>query len=340
MGIGTDIGGSIRVPAAYMGLYGLKGSVARMPHAGLMGSHDGMDAIIGALGPLATSARDLEFFCRVMLQYQPWLVEPSLLEIPWRPEVAEGLHGIPTKLCIAILWDDGVVLPHPPILGALKQTRDALVRAGHEVIKWDPVDHQKAWDLVCKLYFLDGGEEYRNVLRNDPPVPQTAWIMSQVPNNGSPFSVAEIFQLNVERETFRAKVVAHWNETQTLTTTGRPIDAILSPVAPTLAPPHDTTRWWGYTSYWNLMDFTAAVFPVGRFQATSYQCPDISSDFVIPTEPRNDVERFIRSQWDPLTYDNAAVSLQLIGRRLNEEKVLGMLQKVEDALREQSAFKV
>ena len=30
-----------------MGLYGLKGSVARMPHAGLLGSHDGMDAILG-----------------------------------------------------------------------------------------------------------------------------------------------------------------------------------------------------------------------------------------------------------------------------------------------------
>lgn len=67
LGIGTDIGGSIvsdlfflfpevadthrpfrqRIPAAHTGLYGLKGSVARMPHAGLMGSHDGMDAIVG-----------------------------------------------------------------------------------------------------------------------------------------------------------------------------------------------------------------------------------------------------------------------------------------------------
>ena len=45
-----------RIPAAYTGLYGLKGSVGRMPHAGLMGSHDGMDAIVGALGPLASLA--------------------------------------------------------------------------------------------------------------------------------------------------------------------------------------------------------------------------------------------------------------------------------------------
>ncbi|KAI0348296.1 amidase [Trametopsis cervina] len=332
LGIGTDIGGSIRIPAAHVGLYGLKGSVARMPHAGLMGSHDGMDAIVGALGPIATSARDLALFCRVMLEYNPWLVEPSLLEIPWKQDVADGLHT-PKKLCFAILWDDGVVLPHPPVLDALKRTKEALLKAGHQVVNWKPVDHQYAWELVCKLYFLDGGDEYRAILRNDPPVPQTEWIMSHVPNNGAPFSVPDIFKLNLEREAFRANIAAHWNESQSYTTTGRPIDAILSPVAPTLAPPHDTTRWWGYTSYWNLMDFSTAVFPAGRFQAKSYHNLNVSADFVPPAQPRNAVEEYVRAQWDPLTYDNAAVGLQIVGRRLNEEKVLGMLRTVEDALR-------
>lgn len=157
--------------------------------------------------------------------------------------------------------------------------------------------------------------------------------MSQVPNNGRPFTVAEVFKLNLAREAFRAKVAAQWNATRLRTTTSRPVDAILSPVAPTLAPPHDSTRWWGYTSYWNLMDFSAAVFPVGgRLQAASYESLDISSEFATPKQPRNAVERFIQEQWNPMTYDNAAVSLQLIGRRLNEEKVLGMLNRVEDAM--------
>ena len=140
-----------RIPAGYMGLYCLKGSVGRLPHAGLMGSHDGMDAIIGALGPLATSARDLALFCQVMSQYEPWLIEPPLIEIPWKQEIVDGA-GLPTKLSIAILWDDGVVTPHPPILDALKRTRDALVAAGHDVISWDPIEHQEAWDLiVCSV---------------------------------------------------------------------------------------------------------------------------------------------------------------------------------------------
>ncbi|EKM61669.1 uncharacterized protein PHACADRAFT_248414 [Phanerochaete carnosa HHB-10118-sp] len=331
LGIGTDIGGSIRIPAAHMGLYGLKGSVARMPHAGLLGSHDGMDAITGALGPIATSARDLALFCRVMLQYRPWLLEPPLIEMPWRQDVVDGVD-IPNQLCIAILWDDGVVAPHPPILDALKRAKDALLAAGHEVITWEPVGHQEAWDLILKLYFLDGGAEYRETLAHDPPVPQIEWMMSQVPNDGAPFSVAEIFRLNLAREAFRAKILQHWNSTEARTRTGRPVDAVLSPVAPTLAPPHDTTRWWGYTSYWNLMDYSAAVFPVGRLDADEYRARDVSADIVLPSDSRNPTEEFIRAQWAPQTYHNAAVSLQLIGRRLNEERVLGMLRKVEDAL--------
>lgn len=46
---------------------------------------------------------------------------------------------------------------------------------------------------------------------------------------------------------------------------------------------------------------------------------------------RNDVEDFIRSQWDSKTYENAPISLQLVGRRHNEEKLLAILNKVEEA---------
>ena len=123
-----------------------------MPHAGLLGSHDGMDAIVGVLGPLTRSARDLRFFCKVMLDYKPWMMEPQLIEIPWKDDIARGL-GIPEKLSFAILWDDGVVTPHPPIKEALEKTRDALVAAGHNVVDWQPLQHQYAWDLiVCALF--------------------------------------------------------------------------------------------------------------------------------------------------------------------------------------------
>lgn len=163
-------------------------------------------------------------------------------------------------------------------------------------------------------------------------VPQSDWIMQQVPNNGKPFTVAETFELNRAREMFRSKVVAHWNNTCRRTTTGRSVDAILSPVAPTLAPPHDTTRWWGYTSYWNLMDFPAVVFPTGRFRAHDNIPFDVSGEPVHGTRPRSAMEEYIKGQWAPETYDNAPVALQLIGRRLDEERLLGILSVVEQSL--------
>jgi len=71
LGIGTDIGGSIRVPAAFCGLYGLKPSVARLPHGGLSGAHGGMENIIGCVGPLATSLEDMRLFCDVSMLVSP-----------------------------------------------------------------------------------------------------------------------------------------------------------------------------------------------------------------------------------------------------------------------------
>ncbi len=166
------------------------------------------------------------------------------------------------------------------------------------------------------------------MLAQDPPVPQTQWIMDQVPNGGRPYGIDEVFKINLEREAFRTKVLAHWHAHTGRTASGRVVDAILSPVAATLAPRHDATRWWRYTSYWNLMDYPTVVFPVGRFRAAGHARADAGA----VDEPRNETERVVRAEWDPATYDGIPVSLQLVGKRLNEERLLGMLGRVEDAL--------
>lgn len=111
-----------RGPAGCTGIYGFKASVARMPHAGLLGNHHGMDAIVGVVGPMARSLRDIALFCRVMSDYKSWLLEHAVLDFPWREEIVRGI-GQPEKLTVAILWDDGFVRPHPPILSALEQTK-------------------------------------------------------------------------------------------------------------------------------------------------------------------------------------------------------------------------
>ncbi|CEL54287.1 fatty-acid amide hydrolase [Rhizoctonia solani AG-1 IB] len=333
MGVGTDIGGSIRCvdDQAWSGLYGFKPSVARMPHTGLLGSHDGMDNIVGVVGPLAHSARDLELFCRVMSQYESWTLEHQILNMPWNQTVAQSRgEGLPKRLVIGILSDDGVVAPHPPIAAQLQKTRAALLAAGHEVIDWIPMEHQEAWDLIVKLYLLDGGKEYRATLAEsgEPAMPLVEWMLSHAAGRG-PYSVDQIWALNVAREQFRARGLRHWNASASRSEQGRAFDAVLCPVAPTLASPHDTTRWWGYSSYWNLLDLPAVVFPSGKpLDATTW---DRSQETALPVA-RNAVEEFVRNQWDANTYNGAPVSLQLVGRRLHEEKVLAILNVVEDAV--------
>jgi amidase len=203
-----------------------------------------MDAIVGSAGPMTRSARDLALFSKVMLDAEPWLIEPQILEIPWRQNLVEGPTG-GRKLSVAILWDDGVVSPHPPILQALRDTERVLQAAGHDVIRWQPIDnHQAAWDLISTLYFPDGAQEYRDLMRDtgDTPVPQTEWILGFAPDHV--LTLQETWKLNVDREAFRTQLAAHWLASKEKTKKRQPVDVVLTPVAPTLAPPHDTSRWW------------------------------------------------------------------------------------------------
>ncbi len=63
-----------------------------------------------------------------------------------------------------------------------------------------------------------------------------------------------------------AENLADWNSTATSAAEGGEpegiVDVVLCPAAPGVAPPLDTSRYWGYTSQWNLLDYPAVVFPV------------------------------------------------------------------------------
>lgn len=60
-----------------------------------------------------------------------------------------------------------------------------------------------------------------------------------------------------------------WNDSAQLTGTGRPIDALICPVAPALGAPHDFNIYWGYTTLFNLVDYPSTVLPVKGFKVDS-----------------------------------------------------------------------
>lgn len=101
LGLGTDIGGSIRAPAAFGNCYGLRPTALRVPVLGHAGITAGQESIRGVAGPLATSVAGLEVFMKTILDQVPWDHDTSLAPVPWRTDVALG------DFTVGVLWDDG-----------------------------------------------------------------------------------------------------------------------------------------------------------------------------------------------------------------------------------------
>lgn len=96
-------------------------------------------------GPMARTLEDITLFSKAVVDAQPWLVDPKCVPILWR--TMEPLK----KLKIAVLWNDGVVAPTPPVARALKETVEKLKSAGHELVEWDPVLHPKALNFLVSV---------------------------------------------------------------------------------------------------------------------------------------------------------------------------------------------
>jgi amidase len=191
MGIGTDIGGSIRVPSAFCGIHGFKPSVGRTPHSGLSGLHDGMQNIIGVVGPMTRSLDDVNLFMSVALGNGAFLREPAMIEKPWR-----GMSSSTQIKRVGVMLHDGMVHPHPPVTRALEEVANALQRSGVDVVDWQPDFHQELLDLANQAYFQDGGKEYYDVLEEgqEPCVHLLARSLSR---NAGEISVAQSWKVRM-----------------------------------------------------------------------------------------------------------------------------------------------
>ncbi|KAI4214277.1 MAG: hypothetical protein L6R36_009433, partial [Xanthoria steineri] len=157
LGIGTDIGGSIRSPAANNGIYGLKPTAFRIPTDGWSSTAPGADPIATVIGPLSTSLGGLKLFMETVLLAQPWLQGPALLPIPWNSSYHISSQR---PLKIAIMLNDGIAQPNPPITRALKTLALRLATMLNvTIVDWIPHLHDEAWAIISSLYFTDGGAE-------------------------------------------------------------------------------------------------------------------------------------------------------------------------------------
>ncbi|MGH7893319.1 MAG: amidase, partial [Candidatus Binatia bacterium] len=120
---GGDGGGSIRIPAAYTGLVGLKATFGRIPR-GRFGFRDWTDTI--SRGPLARSVRDTALWVDAVAGYDPF--DPDSLQHPGY-RFTDGLEDAPRGLRIAYLATLGYGHVAPDVRRVVEDAVGALGRA-------------------------------------------------------------------------------------------------------------------------------------------------------------------------------------------------------------------
>lgn len=267
LGIGTDIGGSIRSPSANNGLYGLRPTSYRLPIAGCAATMTGQEHIVPVIGPISTSLEGVKHFMRAIISQKPWLQDPTLLPFPWRDDVNHISQSNGRRsLKIAVLWHDAVVQPHPPVQRALRDVCERLKTVeGVEVVDWKPYKHDLAWTIISSLYFADGAQDEKRAIEasGEPWRPLSNFIINEQPCVKE-LTIPELWEWTEKRDQYRTDYAKLWNETAVELNSERErgVDAILCPVGPGAAPPLNNARYWGYTAQWNLLDYPALVFPV------------------------------------------------------------------------------
>lgn len=246
LGVGTDIGGSIRIPALCNGTYGFKPSSWRVPYGGQTAPVKvGSPGFPPVAGPLANSFEDLHLFMRHVIEAKPWDKDFLALPIPWRASAADEQFP---RLRIGYLLEAPELPVHPPVRRALEESAKKLAAAGFDVVPIkDFPSFQTGIDLACDCYSLDNNKTWKKFIQDsgEPMIPsleKTEWAI----NRKEKYELEEVFDINMAWAGYKAQWQKVWTENR--------VDVILCPGAENTAVLHDTYGIPAYTMVWNLLE--------------------------------------------------------------------------------------
>jgi amidase len=253
-GLGTDMAGSVRIPAHFCGIAGLKPTVGQVPSAGQFPANAGPYSLGSAIGPMARRVEDLNLIFNVLSGNLTQKIEPH--------QLAGQRAGWYT--------DDNVTPVTNETRLAVKTAVRALSEAGLLVAEVRPPGIDRGHDLWLKLFSRATVVQLREIYKDQENQGGdfVRWRLARAVDEKAA-ELDDYISWWMERDRLRAKLI-EWMK-------GTPL--LIAPVGATPAYAHGTNkltvdgntistfRAFSYSQTFNVFDLPSVAVPAGRSAA-------------------------------------------------------------------------
>jgi fatty acid amide hydrolase len=344
LGLGTDIGGSVRIPAAFCGISSLRPTADRCPDVGRGSIAIGQRAVASQVGPMGRAVEDLALAL----------------------EVINGGHGIDTiatvplgdfrkvdiaGLRVAVANDDGVMAPSAAVWRGVGEAADILRAAGAAVTPWSVLPGAEVTELILACFSADRGRGMRDLVRGGKVDPRAGLNLNlaRLPRSLRMAAAALLALLGQRRTAATMRLFAsgsaydYWQATARVMefrgrfrdaldrAAGGPIDLILMPAYAVPAVRHKATINMPFAGSYALLSpvlgYPAGVVPVSRVRADEESGRKNSFDVVERTALATDRGSA-----------GLPIGVQLMGRPWRDDVVLAAMRAIEQAARKGADF--
>jgi amidase len=248
LGVGNDMAGSIRVPAHFCGIAGLKPTTGRIPLTGYFTPITGLLRPFWQNGPMARRVEDLALGLAVMAG--PDAHDPITAPVPLGEPSAVD---VPT-LRVAVHADNGIASPTAETIDAVRRAATALRDAGVTVEEDRPAALVDAPRLFHGLVGVDAGARLRAQIESFGTTRMHPLMIGLLENvERSTVTQREVVELLAAWDAYRAAMQAFL----------RRYDAILCPVDAAPAREHGPVRGSSYAYAYNLAGWPGVVVRAG-----------------------------------------------------------------------------
>jgi amidase len=253
LGLAGDAGGSIRLPAHFCGISGIKPTPGRVPRTGHFPMLGGITGAMASAGPMARTIDDLMLVLPLLCGVDG--IDAGCVPMPYYdPQQVEI-----DKLRIAFYVDNGIMAADDDTAQAVQSAAKTLEKAGAIITETCHTDIDSMLDIFNSLFSADGGIRLRQFLqRIGTEKISTALKQLLEQQAKSVLSTAEFMSVLGRVDKFRSQMLAFMQD----------YDAIICPIAAHPAPLHttllgeDSQRRLSYTITYNLVAYPSASVPV------------------------------------------------------------------------------